>query len=170
MSVTAVGITKIPTITRNWWRIEMENNHVFIDYDEGKVLLCENDTVVTTLYCYNWNLEEVFNVLKKIINDIPLIEAIDIKNMNAEKNVVRVASAFGSDIDEVFRKAFRNMRILKNVIAILQIDDQFTDTVIKCSQIFDDQALFDKDGTLIWKLEETHRSGKNAYLTAVIFS
>ena len=144
--------------------------NVFIDYDEGKVLLCENDTVVTTLYCYNWNLEEVFNVLKKIINDIPLIEAIDIKNMNAEKNVVRVASAFGSDIDEVFRKAFRNMRILKNVIAILQIDDQFTDTVIKCSQIFDDQALFDKDGTLIWKLEETHRSGKNAYLTAVIFS
>lgn len=148
----------------------MNNMNVFIDYDEGKVLLCENDTVVTTLYCYNWNLEEVFNVLKKIINDIPLIEAIDIKNMNAEKNVVRVASAFGSDIDEVFRKAFRNMRILKNVIAILQIDDQFTDTVIKCSQIFDDQALFDKDGTLIWKLEETHRSGKNAYLTAVIFS
>ena len=144
-------------------------NQVFVDYDEGKVILCENDAVVTTLYCYD-GVEDVFHVLKKIINDIPLIEAIDIKNMNAEKNVVRVASAFGSDIDEVFRKAFRNMRILKNVIAILQIDDQFTDTVIKCSQIFDDQALFDKDGTLIWKLEETHRSGKNAYLTAVIFS
>lgn len=170
MSVTAVGITKIPTITRNWRRIEMENNHVFIDYDEGKVLLCENDTVVTTLYCYNRDLEEVFNVLKKIINDTPLIEVIDIKNMNTEKNVVRVASAFGSDIEDIFRKTFQNMKIVKNAIVIVQIDNQFTDTVIKCSQIFDDQALFDKDGTIIWKLEETRRSGKNAYLTAVIFS
>lgn len=146
------------------------NNYVFIDYDEGKVLLCENDTVVTTLYCYNRDLEEVFNVLKKIINDTPLIEAIDIKNMNTEKNVVRVASAFGSDIDEIFRKAFQNMKTLKNVIAIVQIDDLSTDTVIKGSQILDDQSLFDKDGTIIWKIEETNRPGKNVYLTAVVFS
>ena len=146
------------------------NNYVFIDYDEGKVLLCEHDTVVTTLYCYNRDLEEVFNVLKKIINDTPLIEAIDIKNMNTEKNVVRVASAFGSDIDEIFRKAFQNMKTLKNVIAIVQIDDLATDTVIKGSQILDDQSLFDKDGTIIWKIEETNRPGKNIYLTAVVFS
>ena len=143
--------------------------NVFIDYDEGKVLLCENDTVVTTLYCYNRDLEEVFNVLKKIISDTPLIEAIDIKNMNIEKNVVRVASAFGSDFDEVFRRAFRNMT-LKNVIAIVQIDDLAADTVIKGSQILDNQSLFDKDGTIIWKIEETNRPGKNVYLTAVVFS
>ena len=175
MSVTALGILKIPTITRNWWRIEMENNHIFIKYDEGKVILCENNNVITTIYCSNRDIDDVFFVLKNIVakKDGMFVDATDIKIINSGKTVrVTSATAIGEEcIVQVFQKAFLNLGVIQNSCMLLLIDNDVPlNALVQFDKILDDETVFGKDGTIIWNVSYSEKSGKTAKLIAIIFS
>ena len=142
------------------------NNQIFIDYDEGKVLLCENNSAITTVYCSNRDIDDAFFVLKNILStkDKIFVDATDIKIINSGKTVrVTSATAIGEDcIAQVFQKAFLNLGIIQNSCMLLLIDNDVPlNTLIQTDNILDDETVFEKDGTIIWNVAYSEKSEKN---------
>lgn len=146
---------------------------ILCDQENAKVIVADNNFVITTVLSTTRDLSDTYDVINSILGENTIgITAEDIRAMNDEKTV-RVASAIATGencVTEVFQKAFLNMKV-SNVCIVLKLDKNVPlDTVIEGDNILDDENVFDKDGTVIWCLEETDQCGKNAYLTAVIFS
>lgn len=150
-------------------------DQVYLNYEEGKVLLCENNSVITTVYCSNRDIDDTFFVLKNIISTKGeiFVDATDIKTINSGKTVqVASATAIGEDcIAQVFQKAFLNLGVIQNSCMLLLIDNDVPlNTISQDIENMLDNEVFDKDARIFWKVSRSGNLGKRAELTAIIFS
>ncbi len=147
---------------------------ILCDQENAKVIVADDNFVVTTILSTTRNLSDTYDVINNILGEnIIGITTEDIRAMNDGKTV-RVASAIATGencVAEAFQKAFINMGVIENVCILLLLDKQVpSDATIDGDDMLDDETVFYKDGNVIMRVKKTNRNGKNAYLTAVIFS
>lgn len=147
---------------------------ILCDQENAKVIVADNNFVITTVLSTTRDLSDTYDVIHSILGENTIgITAEDIRSMNDEKTV-RVASAIATGencVTEAFQKAFLNLGIIENVCILLTLDKQVpSNAAIDGDDMLDDETVFCKNGNVIIRVKKTNRNGKNAYLTAVIFS